>query len=110
MLVQPSWRFSDIHSPSPDSAVYSALINNRVFLTDQILKFNEDNTFASFFPDPQMNSTGNWEMNSDETKITLFINGGKSTWDVQTLNETTFEIKRHDDTLDADLIYRYTLQ
>ena len=110
LLVKYSWRFSDVTSPATSSATTAALINNRDFLVDQIIKFKEDNTFDSSFPDPQKNSQGNWEMNSDETKITLFNGGNKITWDIQILNEAVFEMRRHDDALDADLIYHYTIQ
>jgi len=109
-LVKSFWRFSEITSPDTSSAITSALINNRAFLANQIIKFNEDNTFITQFPDPQKNSQGNWEMNSDETKITLFIGGNKMTWDIQILNESIFEMKRFDDPLSADLIYHYTMQ
>ena len=110
LLVRPIWKFNDITSTSSDSTVLSALVQNRNFLNGQELKFNSDLTFTSSFPESnnaELNSGGDWAIDSVENKITLLTYESKSTWDIQTLNENTFEMKRFDVNLNADLYYRY---
>lgn len=91
MLVSGEWRGDQIRLNGTNPANIPGIGNNANAFQTLVLDFEEDNTYtANFTAGGQPQSfDGTWELNSDQSKITLDTFGEL---DVETLTEEDLEV------------------